>query len=274
MSYWKNEELKPVKQTQRAITSRNGLAYSGGQRVELVIPPNIKLFDGRKSYLNFDVKLSLPSGEAPTRLILDPVLGGQSLIKNIRIYSNGAVGGGRTLLEEIVDYNVKVGVQYDYDADESMRKMRALKEGALINTPANRGTLGTSTSYAVDTKTNPYFQGQGATPTTEVFTSAKLLTQKISIPLHTGIFADSFKAFPNEIVGGCLVEIDLEQPERCVKQLDSVSKNRRPRLNPVFAGIDLVLVSFSGKITEQLTRTLLFGVSLTITMYQLKTFHL
>jgi len=239
MSYWKNEELKPVKQTQRAITSRNGLAYSGGQRVELVIPPNIKLFDGRKSYLNFDVKLSLPSGEAPTRLILDPVLGGQSLIKNIRIYSNGAVGGGRTLLEEIVDYNVKVGVQYDYDADESMRKMRALKEGALINTPANRGTLGTSTSYAVDTKTNPYFQGEGATPTTEVFTSAKLLTQKISIPLHTGIFADSFKAFPNEIVGGCLVEIDLEQPERCVKQLDSVSKNRRPRLNPVFAGIDL-----------------------------------
>ena len=239
MSYWKNEELKPVKQTQRSIPSRNGLSYSGGQRVELVIPPNIKLFDGRKTYLNFNVLLSLPAGASPTRLMLDPVLGGQSLIKNVRIYSNGAVGGGRTLLEEIVDYNVKVGIQYDYDADESMRKMRALKEGACINTPANRCNRGTSVSYAIDTKTNPYFQGQGADPTTEPFTNAKMLNQKISIPLHTGIFADSFKAFPNEIVGGCLVEIDLESPERCVKQLDSVSKNRRPRHNPVFAGIDL-----------------------------------
>ena len=239
MSYWKNEELKPVKQTQRAITSRNGLSYQGGQRVELVVPPNVKLFDGRKSYLNFDVKLSLPAGGTPTRLTLDPVLGGQSLIKNIRIYSNGAVGGGRTLLEEIADYNVKVGVQYDYDSDESMRKMRALKEGAMINTPSNRGTAGTSTSYAVDTKTNPYFEGEGVDPATTPFTSTKFIKQKISIPLHTGIFADSMKAFPNEIVGGILVEIDLEQPERCVKQLDSVSKNRRPRLNPVFAGIDI-----------------------------------
>ena len=53
MSYWRNEELESVKQTQRAITSRNGLSYSGGQRVELVVPSNIKLFDGRKSYLNF-----------------------------------------------------------------------------------------------------------------------------------------------------------------------------------------------------------------------------
>ena len=239
MSYWKNEELKPVKQTQRAITSRNGLSYQGGQRIEIVVPPNIKLFDGRKSYLNFDVKLSLPTGGTPTRLTLDPVLGGQSLIKNIRIFSNGSVGGGRTLLEEIVDYNVKVALQYDYDADDSMRKMRALKEGAMIDVPANRGTAGTSTSYAVDTRTNPYFQGEGVSPATTPFADPKFINQKVSIPLHTGIFADSMKAFPNEIVGGILVEIDIEQPERCVKQLDTASKNRRTRLNPVFAGIDL-----------------------------------
>lgn len=238
MSYWKNEELESVKQTQRAISSRNGLSYSGGQRVEIEVPPSIKLFDGRKSYLNFEVKLSLPSGGAPTRLTLDPVIGGQSLIKNIRIFSNGSVGGGRTLLEEITDYNVKVALQYDYDADDSLRKMRALKEGALINNPSNRGTAGTSTSYLSDTKTNPYFQGEGE-DYTDAFADAKFLKQKISIPLHTGIFADSMKAFPNALVGGLLVECDIEQPERCVKQLDSVSKNRRTRLNPVFAGVDL-----------------------------------
>ena len=240
MSYWRNEELESVKQTQRAITSRNGLSYSGGQRVELIVPSNIKLFDGRKSYLNFDVKIALPDQTSykPTRLTLDPKLGGQSLIKNIRIYSNGAVGGGRTLLEEIVDYNCKVALQYDYDTDESMRKMRAMKEGAQIDTPSNRGTAGTSQSQLVSTKISPFFQGESADYTT-VFTDAKMLTQKISIPLHTGIFADSVKAFPNEIVGGLLVELDLEQPDRVIKQLDTVNKNRRTRLNPVFAGIDL-----------------------------------
>ena len=238
MSYWENDELESVKQTQRAITSRNGLSYQGGQRVEIVVPPNIKLFDGRKSYLNFDVKIALPAGQAPTRLTLDPKIGGQALIKNLRIYSNGGVGGGRTLLEEIVDYNVKVALQYDYDSDDNMRKLRALKEGSMIDDPSNRGTLGTSVSQLTSTKINPYFQGQTEDYTT-AFDDTKMLTQKISIPLMCGIFADSMKAFPNEIVGGCLVEIDLEMPERVIKQLDSVNKNRRTRLNPVFAGIDL-----------------------------------
>ncbi len=237
MSYWKNDELESVKQTQRAITSRNGLSYSGGQRVEITVPPNIKLFDGRKSYLNFDVKLKLPAGLAPTRLTLDPKLGGQSLIKNVRIYSNGGVGGGRTLLEEIVDYNCKVALQYDYDTDESMRKMRAMKEGAQVETPANRGTLGTSHSQLCATAISPFFQGE-SDPYATAFDDTKMLTQKISMPLHTGIFSDSLKAFPNEIVGGLLVELDTEMPERVIKQLDTVNKNRRTRLNPVFAGID------------------------------------
>ena len=238
MSYWKNDELESVKQTQRAITSRNGLSYKGGQRVELVVPQNIKLFDGRKSYLNFDVKLVLPSGLTPTRLTLDPKLGGQSLIKNVRIFSNGGVGGGRTLLEEIVDYNVKVALQYDYDTDDSMKKMRALKEGAMVETPANRGSGGTSISQGATTAISPWFQGESANYATD-FSDLKMLTQKVCLPLHTGIFADSIKAFPNEIVGGLLVECDLEMPERVIKQLDSVSKNRRSRLNPVFAGVDL-----------------------------------
>ena len=237
MSYWKNDELESVKQTQRAITSRNGLSYSGGQRVEITVPPNIKLFDGRKTYLNFDVKLKLPAGLAPTRLTLDPKLGGQSLIKNVRIYSNGGVGGGRTLLEEIVDYNCKVALQYDYDTDESMRKMRAMKEGAQVETPANRGTLGTSHSQLCATAISPFFQGE-SDPYATAFDDTKMLTQKISMPLHTGIFSDSLKAFPNEIVGGLLVELDTEMPERVIKQLDTVNKNRRTRLNPVFAGID------------------------------------
>jgi len=71
MSYWRNDELESVKQTAISIPSANGLSYGAGQRIDITIPPNIKMFDGRKSYLNFDVKLGLPAG-APTRLTLDP----------------------------------------------------------------------------------------------------------------------------------------------------------------------------------------------------------
>ena len=234
MSYWRNDELESVKQTAISIPSANGLSYGAGQRIDITIPPNIKMFDGRKSYLNFDVKLGLPAG-APTRLTLDPHIGGSVLLKNIRIYSNK---GGRVLLEELVDYNAKVSLEYSYDTDESMRKMRAMKEGAQMDTPANRGTIGTSTSYLVDTKTNPYFQGQTADYST-AYDKDKVLTAKCSIPLHTGIFADSMKAFPNEVCGGLYIEIDTELAERSVKQLDSVNRNRRLPLNPRFAGIDL-----------------------------------
>ena len=85
MSFWRNDEDPPVKQTQVAITSTNGLSYTGGQRVDFQIPNNIELFDGRSCYLNMDVDLAFPAGAVPTRLQLDSTLGGQSLIKNIRI---------------------------------------------------------------------------------------------------------------------------------------------------------------------------------------------
>ena len=157
MSFWRNDEDPPVKQTQVAISSTNGLSYQGGQRIDFKIPNNIELFDGRNCYVNLDVKLSFPAGAVPTRLQLDSTLGGQSLIKNIRIFENG--GSGK-LLEEISDYNTKVSVQYSYNTDESLRNIRALQEGCLTHTPDNRGTLGTSRSNLINTKYNPYYKSK------------------------------------------------------------------------------------------------------------------
>ena len=156
MSYWTNDDKPSVKQTSVAISAKNGLNYSGGQRVEFEVPKTTELFDGRNSYLKFNVKLALPTaaGTIPTRLQLDPTLGGQVLLKNIRIFENG--GSGR-LLEEISDYNAKVGIQYSYDSDDSLRHMRAMREGALTHTPDNRGTRGTSVSNLINTKYNPYY---------------------------------------------------------------------------------------------------------------------
>jgi hypothetical protein len=240
-SYWKNDDKIKISQTQVSIPSTNGQSYSGtagqsGRRVDFEIPPSVKFMDGKNTYLQFDVKLAIPSGDVPTRLQLDPFIGGQSVVKNIRIYS----GNRAVLLEEITEYNAKVQIQYSYDQDESMRKMRALKEGCLVNTVENRGTLGTSVSNNIDLQSNPYYKPVGTVPAARDWgTADDFLTAKLSLPIHCGIFADGGdKIFPVMMTNGLFIEVDLEDPARFIKQLDSVNRHRRMKQNPVFHGID------------------------------------
>ncbi len=240
-SYWKNDDKIKVSQTQVSVPSTNGQSYSGtagqsGRRVDFEIPPSVKFMDGKNSYLQFDLKLAVPAGEAPTRLHLDPFIGGQSCIKNIRIYS----GSRAVLLEEISDYNAKVQIQYSYNQDESMRKMRALKEGSLVTTIENRGTLGTSVSNNIDLSTNPFYKPVGTVPAGRDWgTAADFLTAKLSLPIHTGLFADGGdKIFPVMMTDGLFIEVDLEDPAKFIKQLDSVNRHRRMKQNPVFHGVD------------------------------------
>ena len=82
-SYWRNDEKIKVSQTQVSITSTNGRSYSatsgtGGRRMDFEIPPTVKFMDGKNSFLQFDVKLGVGAGEQPTRLQLDPFIGGQN----------------------------------------------------------------------------------------------------------------------------------------------------------------------------------------------------
>jgi hypothetical protein len=239
-SYWRNDDKIKVSQTQVSVPSTNGQSYTGtagqnGRRVDFEIPPTVKFLDGKNSYLQFDIKLAVPSGDIPTRLQLDPFIGGQSVIKNIRIYS----GNRAVLLEEITEYNSKVQIQYSYDADDSLRKMRALKEGCLINNVENRGTLGTSISNNIDTHTNPYYKPVGVVPAARDWGTAEdFLNAKLSLPIHCGLFADGGdKIFPVLMTNGLFIEIDLEDPARFIKQLDSVNRSRRVKQNPVFHGI-------------------------------------
>ena len=249
-SYWRNDEKIPMKQTQTAIPSTNGLSYSGtagqgGKRVDFEVPPNIKFMDGKNSYLNFDVKLTPDVAVGTTRLSLDPFIGGQSLIRNIRIYS----GNRGVLLESIEDYDAKVSMEYSYDQDESLRKMRALKEGSLVETPLSRGTLGTSVSTNIDISSNPYFVQDGV-PAGRDYGADDFTTAKVSLPLHTGIFADSEKIFPCMLTGGLYIEIDLQDCARSVVQLDSVSRHRRLKQNPVIRGSTATGTSFPTGATD------------------------
>jgi hypothetical protein len=53
------------------------------------------------------------------------------------------------------------------------------------------------------------------------------------------MFADGGnKIFPVLMTDGLFIEIDLEDPARYLKQLDSVNRHRRMKQNPVFHGVD------------------------------------
>ncbi len=239
-SYWKNDDKIKISQTQVSVPSTNGRSYTGtagqsGRRIDFEIPPSVKFMDGKNSYLQFDIKIGIPAAEVPTRLHLDPFIGGSSVVKNLRIYS----GNRSVLLEEISDYNAKVQLEYSYNQDDSLRSMRALKEGSLVTTIDNRGTLGTSVSNNIDLDSNPYYKPVGTVPAGRDWgTSDDFLTAKLSLPIHSGLFSGNSKIFPVAMCNGLFVEIDIEDPARFVKQLDSVNRHRRMKQNPIFHGVD------------------------------------
>jgi len=229
--YWSADSSVRVGETKISVPSENGLSYSPGQKVQIFVDPSTRFMDGRESYLKFNVKLSLPAGGTPTRLQLDKCT--STLIKNIRIYD----GSRGQLLEEVSSYDSYVSVKYDYDKDKNSENRRALLEGCAVHTPSNRGTLGTSKTPMANTITNPYFKKTSGDQST-TFSDTDFLNAKVTLPLHTGIFANSETIFPVFMTGGLYIEIDLNEAQHVIKQLDSVLRDTRTPLNPQFHSLN------------------------------------
>ncbi len=232
-SYWKVDDTMRIGQKYISIPSENGLEYTPEQKIQIYVDPSTKFMSGQDSYLDFNFQIKLPSGSpVPTKLALDQ-MGGSALIKNIRIYD----GSRGNLLEEIDSYSTLCSVRYDYDTDDSTRNFRALREGSGVHNVANRGTMGTSYSVMANTLTNPFFKkvtgNQNASWDDTAFLKAKLC-----IPLHTGIFAQNSHIFPVMMTNGLYIEIDTPPAGEVIKQLDSVLKNRRTKLNPYFHSLN------------------------------------
>ena len=229
--YWSADDSVKVGETKISVPSENGLDYSPGNKVQIFVDPSTKFMDGRETYLEFNLKLSLPSGARPTRIQLDKC--SSTIIKNIRVYD----GTRGNLLEEISNYDSYVSVKYDYDKDKNIENMRALREGCLVQTTDSRGTVGTTQTPFANTTTNPYFKKTSGNQST-VFSDDDLLTAKVCIPLHTGIFAQSRTIFPLMMTSGLYVELDLAEADDVITQLDSVTRDRRTPLNPQFHSLN------------------------------------
>ncbi len=228
-SYWSTDNIVQIGESKVEIPAENGLSYSGGQKVSLFVPPTVEFVDGKKSFLQFDLKLALDSTKHPTLLQLDHA-GGGILIKNMRIYD----GTRGNLIEEINEYSSLVAMKYDYDTDDSARSLRAMQEGGTAHSRLNQGTLGNIRSEYTDTFTNPYFKvGAGKSA---VMSDADFTTAKCCVPLHAGVF--SGKMFPVMMSGGLYIELDLQPASRVVKQLDTAIAGRKLQLNPVFNSLN------------------------------------
>ncbi len=237
VSFWKAENSIPIEQTSKSVPVVNGLNFTGGQEVRIKVPPTTKFIKPDECYLQGDFKIQLPdlATHEATRLQLDARLGGQSLIRDIRVYTSAEFGS--VLLEEIQGYNSMVSIMRDYDTNDSDKRKRAMTEGATIWIPETRGTLGTTRSECADTFTNPYsketFTGGDKT---DDFDNDSFLSCKLCLPLETGIFR-SKKIWAN-MYTGLEVVITLEEPSACLTQLDNVSRHKRQRLNPVFHSLN------------------------------------
>lgn len=234
-SFWTTDDKIPISQKSVSIPSSNGLQYSGGQRVVIEVPSTIEFIQPKESYLQCDVQLKLPTGIThQTYLQLDETLGGQILIKDLRVYSGGA---GKILLEEYTDYNVLTNVKYCYETNDVIRAKRALTEGGTAHTIKTRGTCGTTQSHKNSVKENKYFGNVSSNGDDVVLANSDFKTVKLQLPLNTGLFSSN-KVLPTLLTEGLVLDIILESGNRVYRQLDTARLNTRALSKPIFHGIN------------------------------------
>jgi len=246
--FFKTDNKVSIDQTDVRISAENGLDFSQDQTIGIYIPPSVKYFSGKDSYLQFNAQIKAgidnANGAFATRLLLDPQIGGSSLFSSMRVYS----GNREILLEENTEYPSYVSVKYDYSKTDVEQKKRSIDEGCGTWTPANRGTLGTTKSSGNNFLYSPYFKtvnAGGDTARDATIDSANgtndwsdddFIPAKITLPLHSGIFAENSKAYPNGLTNGLYIELVMAPIRNLLRQVDSVCLSRRLRLNPLFNG--------------------------------------
>lgn len=227
-SFWESENKIPIGQKSVIIQSENNLDHTAGQRVRFHIPANTEFINPKETYFRCDVDIAITAG-AKTNLQLDSSIGGQVLIRDIRVQTQDGV-----VLEEIQGYNTLVSVMYDYNTNDNLKNKRGLTEGATVYNPLVTCDNGCEKLNQNDCLNNPYFYRETSTNTSSTATAFK--TAKVLLPLHTGIFQND-KVFPTMLTNGVIVEMVLEENARVFRQLDTVNKYRNLGNNPHFLNI-------------------------------------
>ena len=256
-SFFVSSDKVKTGQTFVSVPSENGLDYKSGGRIDLYIPPTSKFVDLSQTKLKMNVSIALPSETAGEvcRLQLDAETGLHSLIRSVRVFT----GRKTALLEEIEGYDVLTALRFDYEKNQSMVNKRVLTDGATGYDPACRGTKGSTKTDCANCFSNPFYQKQEGTQTTD-FSNGKFQVVSAELELNTGLFRND-SVFPVVLTDGLFLEILLQDSKKVFRQLDSTVQNRRLGLNPIFFstnGSDLAGGLTAGVLADGGTTTDLF----------------
>ena len=239
--FFQSEGKINLAQSDVRISAENGLSFEQDQVVGIYIPPSVKYFSGKDCYLQFDAEITGDTSGADitaTRLQLDAEIGANSLFSAVRIYA----GNRETLLEENTEYSSYVSVKYNFDKNDVIQNKRALTEGCGSWVPNTRGTEGTTKSVANNFVYCPWMEcvnaGNDKGPEDDVTSAPDFIPAKITLPLHTGIFAENDKVFPNLLTNGIYIELVMAGGRNLFRQFDGALRDRRLGLNPHILGVD------------------------------------
>ena len=234
-SFFVADDKIPISQKKVSIQAENGLSYELGQQINFVIPASTGFMMPSETYLRMDVKVKSPVGATKNvALMLDPDLGANVLIKDIRISSGGAQN---ILLEELQNVNVLSALKYDYETNDNLAKKRAMTEGTILDSNIARPNNGTSEGGCYNVDSNPYFEKGTSTGDAAGLVDADYQTVKALLTLPTGIFQND-RIFPLAMTEGLRIEIILESQNRVFRQLTNTLSTNRVTQNPFFGSIN------------------------------------
>ena len=215
MSFFQSDEKIPLNQKSLTFNSSNGLSYQEGNKIIIEIPPETcEFFDPSQSYLNFDVKINTNSPTKNYLMQLDPYLGAQVLLRDIRAYNLQGV-----LLEEMVNVNVLSNIMCQYSDTKNNQNKHGLTTGEVLHNPEQRTWAAKDTrvekSRETNTQYNPYF-------TKDATGTATYNTVPICMKLPLGIM-QSKRIWANGTFMGLRLEIILEDSAKCLKLFRNAS---------------------------------------------------
>jgi len=234
-SFFVADDKIPISQKKVSIQAENGLSYELGQQVNFVIPASTGFMMPSETYLRMDVRVQTPAGATKNpALLLDPVLGGNVLIRDIRVSSGGAQN---ILLEELQNVNVLTALKYDYETNDNLEKKRSLTEGTVLDSNVGAPNNGTTEGGCYNVDSNPYFTKGTSSGNASTVVDADYQTVKCLLTLPTGIFQND-RIFPLQMTEGLRIEIILESANKVFRQLTNTLSTNRVTQNPFFGSLN------------------------------------
>ena len=191
---------------QKVVLSDRQQEYNPKDEITIMLDGNdISLLNGKNSYLRCLVKIS---GNLPAELDINGG-GGHSLLERVDIYT----GDGATLLEQLEDLPVFMGVKNYFDKTSGLTNMRNLLEGLP----------------PTSTFSSNYFENDGVGGL--VFKEVELL-----LPLYMSgvLYGDS--VFPVIATNGLMIKIQLADAKRALRIIGNSDDEREGFVNPRLLG--------------------------------------